>query len=265
MLALIAGQGALPGEIVAALPERPHIASLSGFAPDSVEPDEVFRLEHLGTFLEILTSRGVQDVCFAGAVKRPPIEQGAIDAATMPLVPRMVAAMGQGDDVVLRTVVAIFEEAGLVVRGAHELVPSLLPEAGVLAGRLPDHVSQDVSRAEAVLAAMGAADTGQACVILKGQALALEGLFGTDWMLQSLRQRPDGRGGLLYKGPKPGQDRRIDLPTIGPATMEGAAAAGLDGVVIAANGVLVLEREKTLRLAEEHGLYLCVGRHDSSA
>lgn len=258
MLALIAGQGALPGEIVAALPERPHVAALAGFAPDSVSADEEFRLEHLGTFLSGLSDRGVTEVCFAGAVRRPPIDQSAIDAATMPLLPRIAAAMGQGDDATLRTIIDIFEEAGLTVRGAHELAPSLLPEAGFLAGAPPEGAGHDIARAREILAAMGAADTGQACVVLKGQALALEGLYGTDWMLASLRNRPDGRGGLLYKGPKPGQDRRVDLPTIGPATLEGAAAAGLDGVVIEAGGVLVLDREKTVAAARKHGLFLQV-------
>lgn len=258
MLALIAGQGALPGEIVSALPERPHVAALAGFPPESVAPDEEFRLEQLGSFLNGLTARGVTEVCFAGAVKRPPIDQGAIDAATMPLVPRIAAAMGQGDDGVLRTIIAVFEEAGFDVRAAHDLAPSLLPEAGVLAGDVPEAADREIARAREVLAAMGAADTGQACVVHRGQALALEGLFGTDWMLQSLLARPDGRGGLLYKGPKPGQDRRVDLPTIGPDTLDGAAAAGLDGVVIEAGGVLVIDRERTVETANAHGLFLLV-------
>ena len=258
MLALIAGQGALPDEIVAALPERPHVVALAGFAPDSVTPDEEFRLEQLGTFLSGLSERGVTEVCFAGAVRRPPIDQAAIDAATLPLVPRIAAAMGQGDDAILRTIIGIFEEAGLTVRGAHELVPSLLPEPGALAGEPTAHAGRDITRAREILTAMGAADTGQACVVLKGQALALEGLYGTDWMLESLRNRPDGKGGLLYKGPKPGQDRRVDLPTIGPATIEGATTAGLDGVVIEGGGVLVLDRDRTVATAREHGLFLLV-------
>ncbi len=258
MLAVIAGQGALPGEIVAALPDRPYIAALNGFTPESVVPDEVFRLEHLGSFLTGLTARGVREVCFAGAVQRPPIDQSQIDAATLPLVPRIAAAMGQGDDTVLRVAVAIFEEAGFVVQGAHDLVPALLPDAGALVGQPADDAPRDMTRARDVLKAMGAADTGQACVVWRGQVLAIEGLFGTDWMLNSLAHRPDGRGGLLYKGPKPGQDRRVDLPAIGPATMEGAAAAGLDGVVIEAGGVLLLQREETLRRAAAHGLFLLV-------
>ncbi len=258
MLALIAGQGGLPGAVVASAPERPLIAALDGFAPDSVTPDETFCIEQLGSFLASLTARGVTEVCFAGAVRRPPIDQSRIDAQTLPLVPRMAAAMAQGDDAVLRTVIAIFEEAGLAVRAVDEVAPSLLPDAGVLAGQLTEAAAADCRRARAIHAALGAADVGQALVVHKGQALAMEGLFGTDWMLHSLRARPDGRGGLLFKAPKPGQDRRIDLPTIGPNTVEGAASAGLDGIVIEAGGVLVLELEATIAAAEAKGLFLVV-------
>lgn len=258
MLALIAGKGALPEEIVKACPERPWVASLAGFAPDTLTPDETFRLENLGSFLNALRSRGVREVCFAGGVRRPPIDPTAIDAETQPLVQRIAAAMQQGDDAILRTILSIFEDAGLRVRGAHDLVPGLLPETGDLAGAMPEAARADVARARSILGAMGEADTGQACVVLNGQALALEGLFGTDWMLQSLAARPDGRGGVLYKAPKPGQDRRVDLPTIGPATIDGAAAAGLDGVAIEAGGVLLLGREDTLRRARDLGLFLSV-------
>lgn len=258
MLALIAGQGGLPGAIVAAVPKRPHIAALAGFTPESVTPDETFRIEQLGSFLAGLSARGVTEVCFAGAVRRPPIDQSQIDAATLPIVPRLAAAMAQGDDAVLRAVIAVFEEAGLTVRSVDEIAPALLPQAGDLAGAMPEEAKSDIERARSIHAAMGAADVGQALVVHKGQALALEGLFGTDWMLASLAERPDGRGGLLYKAPKPGQDRRIDLPTIGPGTVEGAARARLDGIVIEASGVLLLEWERVVELAEQAGLFLRV-------
>ena len=89
-----------------------------------------------------------------------------------------------------------------------------------------------------------------------GQALALEGSFGTDWMLDSLTHRSDGGGGILYKAPKPGQDRRIDLPTIGPETVRAASAAKLDGIVIEAGGVMLLDLDETVRSAEDCGLFI---------
>ena len=100
MLALIAGQGRLPGEIVAALDALPHVAALEGFPPDTLKPDEVFRFEHLGSVLCGWRDRGVREICLAGAVRRPPIDQTQIDAATMPLVSRIAAAKSSSDLIV---------------------------------------------------------------------------------------------------------------------------------------------------------------------
>ena len=87
----------------------------------------------------------------------------------------------------------------------------------------------------------------------------MEALPGTDWMLESIRKRPDGRsGGILFKGPKPGQDRRIDMPTIGPNTVATAAAAGLDGIVIAEGGVLAVDLQVILSEADAKGLFIWV-------
>jgi DUF1009 family protein len=105
---------------------------------------------------------------------------------------------------------------------------------------------------------MGAVDIGQSCVVAAGQALAVEALFGTDWMLDSLRLRPDGAGGVLFKAPKPDQDRRVDLPTIGPSTVAGAAAAGLSGIAIEAGGVMVTDRDRTIADCDRLGLFLWV-------
>jgi DUF1009 family protein len=68
--------------------------------------------------------------------------------------------------------------------------------------------------------------------------------------------RPAGARGVLFKGPKPGQDRRMDLPAIGPGTVEGAAAAGLGGVVVEAGGVMILNLAATVAAADAAGLFL---------
>ena len=149
---------------------------------------------------------------------------------------QVLGALRAGDDGALRVIVSLFENAGLRVRAASDVLPALLlPEGVPTRARPSDLDGADAARGETIVAALGRADIGQGCVVAEGQALAIEALPGTDWMLQSL-QMPGGErlatlpaGGLLYKAPKPGQDRRIDLPTIGPETLRNAAAAGLRG------------------------------------
>jgi len=73
------------------------------------------------------------------------------------------------------------------------------------------------------------------------------------------REPPGSREGVLAKGPKPGQELRVDMPVIGPRTVEQAAAAGLAGVVVEAGAVLVLDRAEVIGIADArncaiHGL-----------
>lgn len=259
MLALIAGTGALPGALAVRLDAPPLVCALDGFAPDDLTIDVTFRLETLGTLLAVLRDNGVSQVCMAGAIGRPAIDPAAIDAATMPLVRLIQTAMASGDDGALRAAITIFEQAGMTVSGAHEIAPDLLPAAGCRTSAQPaDADRADAARGAAIVAAMSAADIGQACVVQRHQALAIEGAFGTDWMLRSLTTRPDAGGGLLFKAPKPGQDRRVDLPAIGPDTITAACAAGLNGVVIEAGGVMVLDQPGVWAECDRLGLFLWV-------
>jgi len=259
LLALIAGSGALPGELVSRLEDAPLICTLDGNDPDTLKVDVRFRLETLGTLLENLREKGVTRICMAGAIGRPVIDPGAIDAATRPLVPLLQAAMASGDDGALRAAITAFEQGGFKVSGAHEIAPDLLPPAGCATLAQPDVDDRaDAVRGARIVAAMSAVDIGQACAVFRAQALAVEGKFGTDWMLGTLKNRPDKGGGLLFKAPKPGQDRRVDLPAIGADTITAAAAAGLSGVVIEAGGVLVLNPAGVEAHCNHLGLFLWV-------
>ena len=134
----------------------------------------------------------------------------------------------------------------------------MLAPAGVLTRAVPDDVAMaDVRRGVEVARALGAADVGQGCVVQQGLVLALEAAEGTDAMLARCADlaRP-GPGGVLVKLSKPGQERRADLPTVGPATIRGAAAAGLRGVAFEAGGTILAEREATLAAADTAGLFL---------
>jgi DUF1009 family protein len=253
MLALIAGTGDLPPALVARLPERPLVCALHGFVP-VLEVDVTFRLEQLGSFLADLKARGVTRICMAGAVRRPQIDPALIDAATMPLIPKVQAAMAKGDDGALRVIITLFEEAGFAVVAAHEIAPDLLPPSGVLTKAQPAD-PDGAAVADECLAAMGAADQGQACIVTAGRIVMTEEQGGTDAMIAKAGRVPDG---FLFKAPKPDQDRRADLPLIGPATAKAAAQAGMAGIVIEAGGVMVLELPEVLQVLDTYQMFLWV-------
>lgn len=258
-IAIIAGQGALAPAVAAHLPKAP-IYALAGFAPPV--PATAFRLERLVPFLRQLGEDGITQVVFAGAVRRPALDPEAFDPQTAQMVPRILKAMQSGDDAALRTVIEIFEEFGITISGIDEIAPDLIPQEGVLTGNPSPADRDDAARAAQILAATGPLDLGQGCVVVQGLCLALETLPGTAAMLDfaarhmALRPNPTGARGVFYKAPKPGQDRRIDLPTLGPDSVAQAAAAGLAGLAWQAGGVILLDRDESIRRAQAAGLFL---------
>ncbi len=276
-LALIAGTGQLPpllAESLVAQGKTPLICEMRGFASEVPEalPRLAFRLETLGSFLATLKAMNVTEVCMAGAMQRPEVDPAAIDEATQPLLPQLMAAMSKGDDGTLRAVIALFEAQGFAVVGAAELVPDLLPAAGwatrkpaaqsaTLEADLAADLAADLGAARAALVLMGKADLGQAVLVRGGAVLAREDARGTDALLADFavpQTAPRGQGALMFKAPKPAQDLRADMPLIGPSTAKAAAAAGLRGLIIEAGGVMVLDSPRVVTLLEERGMFLWV-------
>lgn len=256
-LALIAGRGALPGRVAKAQAVAPLICAYEGFMPEGVETDLTFRLETLGSLLVTLGERGVTQVCFAGGLERPAIDPSKIDAETLPLVPLFQAALGQGDDGALRVVVDLFQQTGFEVLGVHQLAPDLLAEGGVYGDHWPDaQMRLNAKVGAAHIAEIGEKDIGQACVIAAGKVLVMEDRLGTDALMQRAASRIKDKEAILFKGPKPQQTRLVDLPTIGPDTIEAAGRAGLKGVVIDAGDVLVLDKARCAELADKYNLVL---------
>jgi DUF1009 family protein len=260
--AIIAGQGRLPAALAAAMIEPPLVAALDGFSPEALTVDLTFRVERLVPFLRALDREGVRQVIFAGAVTRPRLDPALLDEATAGLLPRLMAAMAAGDDATLQVVIEIFEEFGFSVVGVEAVAPDLLPGTGVLAGTVGPRDEADASRAAAIVAALGAVDVGQGAVVAQGLCLGVEALPGTDVLLaqvagtSTLKPDPARGKGVFYKAAKPGQDRRIDLPTIGPDTLRGAAAAGLGGVAFQAGSVICLDLAEMKQLAGALDLFL---------
>ena len=260
--AIIAGRGGLPAALAQAM-DKPLIVAVQGVTPSGLTPDLTFRVERLIPFLRTLQDQDVRQVVFAGAVQRPRLDPSAFDPETATFVPRLLAAMQGGDDATLREVIAIFEEQGLTVIGVGEVVPGLLPGPGQLCGILSNSDHTDAIRAAMIVAALGAVDVGQGTVVQQGLCLGVETLAGTDALLasvaalpQMLRPDPAHGRGLYYKAAKPGQDMRIDLPTLGPDTIAAAARAGLGGVAWQAGAVICLDLPAMTSAALTAGLFL---------
>lgn len=263
-LGILAGGGPLPGQVAAAAlaAGRPvFVLGFDGYAePTVLAPyDHAYvRLGAAGRMLALLRARGCQDLVLVGPVKRPSLLDLRPDAEGARIVARIGRAAFSGDDGLLAAVVRVLSEEGFAVLGAHEVLTEALAPAGQLGRVAADAQARaDIARGAAVAHALGAVDVGQGCVVQQGIVLAVEAIEGTDAMLaRCAAVARQGAGGVLVKLVKPGQERRADLPTIGPGTVRAAAAAGLRGIAFEAGGALLTDRAALVAAADAANLFL---------
>jgi len=269
-LAVIAAGGNVPFEVASAASaeKRPLLViALEGEADERLKtfPYASVKWGQLGKLERLLTDHGTRDVVFIGSVdRRPDLSSIGLDFGALRILPRIVKGMIGGDDTVLGNLVRWFEESGYRVVGAHEVAPSLVVPEGFAAGPAPSSDDEeDAALALEAAKAIGVLDIGQAAVAVGGRVVALEAAEGTDAMLErvaELRERGrirwKGRAGVLAKRAKPRQDLRIDMPAIGPRTVDNVARAGLAGIVIEPERVMLAERAETLRCAAGSGTFI---------
>jgi len=263
-LGILAGGGPFPGRVAAAARaagRQVFIVALRGFAEASVVapyPHAEARMGAAGEILGLLRRHGCKDLVLVGPVKRPSIFDLRPDADGARIMARIGRAAFAGDDGLLAAIVRVLGEEGFRVLGAHEVLTEAVGPRGVLGRVAPDAAAlADIARAVAVVRAIGRLDVGQGCVVQQQVVLAVEAVEGTDRMLARAGEHAlQGPGGVLVKLVKPGQDRRADLPTIGPATLRAAAAAGLRGVAFEAGGTLLTDRVACVAEADAAGLFL---------
>lgn len=266
---IVAGGGAFPAAVAEAARAQGRevlMALIHGFADPALEryPHFWFRLGSLGRASARVKAFGARDVVMVGTLTRPRVRDLGMDWTMLRLLPRIARLFRGGDNHLLSGVLGLVAEQGFRLIGAHEVAPSLLLPEGRLGAMVPtDQDKADIRLGLEVVRTLGPFDVGQGVIVVDGFVAAVEAAEGTDGMLArygSLRQSgrlrfPAGRG-VLVKAPKPGQDRRVDLPSLGPATITRAAEAGLGGIAFEAGGVIVPDTQELVRTADAAGLFV---------
>lgn len=269
--AIVAGGGRLPLDLANELKARgtaPYVILLNGEVEDQSAfaefPKSILELEAAGGLLGHLKQRKIERLVFAGTVKRRPrlLSLWPI-LPLLRVLPRLAAALTKGDDALLRSLVDYVEQHGITVVGAHEILPDLLVPEGIHTRSRPNtRDRRDIAAALEAARAIGELDIGQAAVAIGGRAIALEGIEGTDGLLERVAgMRDHGRlagrsGGVLVKSVKPGQEWRTDLPGIGVRTVEEVAAAGLRGIAVVADSTLAIGFGELIDRADSLGIFV---------
>jgi DUF1009 family protein len=275
-LAIICGGGSFPGAVAAAVAargRRPVMFGLKGWADAAVierYAHHWIQIGQAGRFFRLARAEKCRDVLFIGTVLRPPITQLRLDWQTIKAMPGLVRAYRGGDDKLISGVAKIAESGGLRVVGVKDVAPEIFMPEGALGRQQPSERDRaDIAHALTVIATLGPLDVGQAVVVANNNVLAVEAAEGTDRMLERIAElRRIGRVtaapgvGVLVKAPKTGQDRRFDLPSIGPRTIENVARAGLAGLAVTAGSTMIADADEVAAAADRERIFVVGVRED---
>lgn len=269
-LAIVAGGGSVPIAVAEAVMRRGRrvvLFPVRGWAdPAAVErfPHHWVAVGQVGRLAGQAHAEGCRDLVFVGTALRPVLSSVRLDWTAFRLLPAVWRAFRGGDNHLLSGVAAMFQGLGFRIVGAHEVAPEILIPRGNIGTLEPGQRDRaDIARGLALLRAIGPFDVGQAVVVANNQVLAVEAVDGTDNMLERIAElRVGGRvataqgAGVLIKAPKSTQDRRLDMPAIGPRTVEAAARAGLAGIAVVAGSTIIAEPQQVARAADAAKLFV---------
>ncbi len=266
-LGIIAGQGPLPTAVADAAIAQGRAVFIIGIKGRSNKAIERYnhawvRFGAVGSTIELLKKNKCRDLVLIGPMSRPRIFVDFWpDLGSFRLLPDLIRLLRKGDDGLLTGVVKYFEEVhGFHIRPAEEVAAELVAPEGLLSARAPSSAElSDIHIAISIVQKRGSEDLGQGAIVAAGEILDVEDESGTDAMLKRVATARPGQhppSGVLVKLPKPGQDRRVDLPAIGTATVENAAAAGLSGIAYEAFGALIADVDGVARRADDLGLFV---------
>jgi hypothetical protein len=265
-LGLIAGGGTFPALVAQNARKQGFEVIGAGFVGDTDRETSStthaftwLRLGQLGGLIRFFKKHKVSLVVFAGPINKP----RALDIRPDLRAARVLFSLAyKSDDSLLRAVAREFEKEGMEVVSATRFVPELATPRGILTRRLPSQREiKDILYARPIAQALGRLDIGQCLVVREQMTIAVEGIEGTNATILRAGTLA-GKGCVVIKIFKPGQDTRIDLPAIGPETIQSMINAQATCLAVDAENSLLFSPQETLDLADRHKIAI-MGMDDS--
>ncbi len=260
-LGIIAGKGELPRTILDACKKSGRSTFVLAFEGMDVDvaADKTVRLGALSEALNALRSAGCRELVLAGQMKRPSLTSLKPDAEGAKLLKRLSKAIFSGDDALLKALVGFLEDEGFTVVSAESITgEAIVASVGLLTTTAPTNQQfEDIAKGLKCVKTLGELDIGQALAIEHGYILAVEGAEGTDALITRTEHlMREKKQTVLVKASKPGQETRVDMPTIGPETITRLANCGFAGVAVEAGKTLVINQAETFARANKLGIFV---------
>src|SRR6266540_3377968 len=207
------------------------------------------KLGQIGHILEALKTGGATATVMLGAItKRRFFADAMLDATGLRVIAKIAI---RSDDNLLRAMARFLEEEGVPITDPTPFLADRLAREGVLGRHAPTAEELEDARYGLELArGIGRLDLGQTVVVKDRVALAVEALEGTDACIRRGGELAKN-GAVVAKAVKPHQDRRFDLPAVGPDTIEVMREAKARVLAIEAGATLVMDRDEMVRRADK--------------
>ena len=267
-LGIIAGEGEMPITVMksAVLKKIPFVVlNISKRKIRRKSNIKVINLTvgEIGKGIDFLKKHKCQKIVFAGKPNRPKFSELKIDYKGLKYLPKIMSSLKIGDSAIFSSIINIFESQGFQVIAPQDIADDLVSKENFLTNKKPNKQDiLDIKKGISIMKSIGKFDIGQAIIVSNGLTVAIEGIEGTDLLIKRSKILLDKLGskskkqGVLVKLPKPTQDRRIDLPTIGTRTVKLCQKINISGIAIQSNGTIILEKTKTIKSANQKGLFL---------
>ncbi len=262
-LGIIAGAGTLPESLISACKEmgiEPYVIGFKGHT----NPDAMNHGHHLwsrfgaaGKIIKYLKQNGVKDLVMIGAIKRPSLSEIKPDLKAAKIMTG-IGFRALGDNSLLTSIKKALEKEGFSLHPIQKFCEDLVVREGPLGqySFLPEDET-DIELGIKASQQIGALDIGQSIIIQNGIILGVEAVEGTDdLIMRCAALQKKGRGGILIKTCKPQQDKALDMPTIGTNTIKNAYDAGLSGIALHANNVIVADAKNVAKKADQYKLFV---------
>ncbi|WP_432643359.1 LpxI family protein [Acidaminococcus sp.] len=259
-LGVLAGVGHLPVDVVRGAKKEGYRTVAIGLVPGtheelSGEADAFYAINigKVGKIFKTLQKEGVDEVTMIGKVTKEILYSGGILVPDWQAIKILMSLPDRHDDTIMNALVAKLESLGIHVMDQTLFLKDLMPREGVLSKRKPTKEEwEDMQYGFAMAKKIGGLDIGQTVVVKNKAIMAVEAIEGTDACI--LRGGKLGRKAIVAKTAKPAQDNRFDMPGVGVRTIESMIESGCAGIVMEAGRTLLVEREKALKLADEHNI-----------
>ncbi len=260
-IGMIAGNGLYPGIFARAARKAGVTSFVAAAFVDETDPVlgelvdhiEWLRVGQLGRMIKHFKSHGVTRAVMVGQIAPKNLFDLRPDLRLLKMLSRVKE---RNAETLFAAIAGELEADGIVLLPATTFLDDLLPGPGHVCGpALSARQEEDAAFGFRIAKEVSRLDIGQTVVVKKGTVLAVEAFEGTNEAVR--RGGAMGKGGaMMVKVSKPNQDFRFDVPVVGPATIETAAASGVDAIVVEAGRTLLLGKEEVFRLCKERKVSL---------